>query len=66
MPVEGGIDPGRDRELPTPCEVDATPSGAVLTRSGIDAPRDRDDAGPTGIDPGQHREDVGRSRDDAP
>jgi hypothetical protein len=66
MPVEGGIDPGRDRELPTPCAVDATPTGAVPTRSGIDAARDRDDAGQTGVDPGQHREDAGRSRDDPP
>ena len=66
MPVEGGIDPGLDRERPTPCEVDATPTGAVLTRSGIDAPRDRDDAGQTGVDPGRHRDDAGQGRDDAP
>ena len=66
MPVEGGIDPGRDRERPTPCEVDATPTGAVPTRSGIDAPRDQDDAGQTEIDPGRHRADAGRSRDEAP
>jgi hypothetical protein len=66
MPVKGGIDPDRDREHPTPCEVDATPTGAVLTGSGIDAPQNQDDAWPTGIDPGPHREDAGRSRDDAP
>ena len=66
MPVEGGIDPGRDRERPTPCEVGATPSGVVLTRSGIDAPNHQDDASQTGMDPGPHRDDAGRSRDDAP
>jgi hypothetical protein len=58
MPVEGGIDPGRDRELPTPCEVDATSTAAVLTGSGIDAPQNQDDACPTGSDPGPHRDDA--------
>jgi hypothetical protein len=65
MPVHRGIDPGCDRELPTPCAVYATKCEAVLTRRGIDAANCEDGPGQTGVDPGPHQDDAGRSGDGA-